>query len=102
MKTGPMSTALATSAAAAAALAIIGAPVAAADTTTTTTLGSQGQLVNGAVVQAWTVADLKPSTDVIPYPVRGALWEATATDTAVAGTVTPIVSNLRSLVDRRS
>jgi len=96
-----MSTALATSAAAAA-IAIIGAPVTAADTTITTTLGSQGQLVNGAVVQAWTVGDLKPSTDVIPYPVHGALWEATATDTAVAGTVTPIVSNLRSLVDRRS
>jgi Domain of unknown function (DUF1942) len=34
----------------------------------------------GAVVQGWTVNDLRPSSDVIAYPVRGRLWEAPATD----------------------
>lgn len=29
--------------------------------------------------QQWTISDLKPSTDAIPYPVGGTLWEATAT-----------------------
>jgi hypothetical protein len=33
---------------------------------------------------------------VIPYPLAGALWEATATDTAIAGPVTPIVSNFNA------
>lgn len=38
-------------------------------------LGSQATLVNGDVVQGWTVSDLKPSTDSIPYPVAGTLWK---------------------------
>lgn len=29
--------------------------------------------------QLWTIADLRPSTDAIPYRVVGTLWEATAT-----------------------
>jgi hypothetical protein len=59
-------------------------------------LGSQARLTNGDVVQAWTVSDLKPSSDAIPYAVHGTLWEATATDEAVQGTVIPIVSNLNA------
>lgn len=59
-------------------------------------LGEQGELVNGDVVQGWTVTGLKPSTDVIPYPVTGTLWEATATDEAISGNVIPIVSNLNA------
>ena len=44
----------------------------------------------GAVVTAWTVNNLKPSTDTIAdYPLAGKLWEATATIKAVRGTVTP-------------
>ena len=39
---------------------------------------------------------LKPSSDTIPYQVRGTLWEATATDKAVAGSATPIVSNFNA------
>lgn len=76
---------------------MIGAPPATADATTQT-LGSQGKLVDAAgnVVQSWTVNDLKPSSDVIPHPVYGALWEATATDEAVQGGATPIVSNLNA------
>ena len=94
MKNATFSAALATTAIAAA-LAAAGAPSAAAETQTTT-LGSQAELNDGAVVQGWMVQDLKPSADVIPYPVRGVLWEATATDTAVAGTVTPIISNFNA------
>jgi len=59
-------------------------------------LGSQAELVNGDVVQGWTVSNLKPSSDVIPYPVAGTLWEATATDTAIQGGVTPIISNFNA------
>ena len=29
--------------------------------------------------QEWTISDLQPSTDTIPYRVAGTLWEATAT-----------------------
>lgn len=76
---------------------VIGAPTAAADATTQT-LGTQGKLVDGAgnVAQGWTISNLKPSSDVIPHPVYGTLWEATATDEAVQGGVTPIVSNLNA------
>jgi hypothetical protein len=76
---------------------VIGAPAAVADATTQT-LGSQGKLVDSAgnVVQGWTISNLTPSSDVIPHPVYGTLWEATATDEAVQGGVTPIVSNLNA------
>lgn len=83
-------------AAATAAACVVSAPPAIADDSVNHTLGSAAELTNGDVVQAWTVSDLKPSSDVIPYPVAGTLWEATATDHAVRGTVTPIVSNLNA------
>lgn len=57
-------------------------------------LGAQGTLPEGPGVHGWTVNDLRPSTDAIPYQPRGTLWEATATDEAVQGTVVPIVANL--------
>ena len=78
------------------------APSAVAEEAVIHHFGASAELVNGTVVQEWTVSDLKPSSDVIPYPVAGTLWEATATDTAVEGSVIPIVSNLRSLGDLRS
>ena len=74
---------------------LAGAPAATADAELQY-LGEQGELVNGDVVQGWTVTGLKPSTDVIPYPVTGTLWEATATDEAISGSVIPIVSNLNA------
>lgn len=83
-------------AAAVAAAGIIGAaPLALADDSAVTTaaLGSQAKLDNGNVVQGWTVTDLKPSADTIPYQVHGTLWEVTATNEALQGSVTPIVSN---------
>lgn len=81
---------------AAGAIGFIGTPIAAADDLTTTTIGNEARLTNGNVVQGWTITNLKPSTDVIPYPVAGTLWEATATDQAIEGSVTPIVSNLNA------
>jgi hypothetical protein len=47
-------------------------------------------------VQGWTISDLKPSSDAIPHPVNGTLWEATATDEALQGSATPIVSNINA------
>ena len=85
----------------------IGIPLAAAEpaepeatqtgpTVQTQTLGTQGKLVDGAVIQGWTVTNLQPSSDAIPHQVNGTLWEATATDHAIQGSVTPIVSNLNA------
>jgi hypothetical protein len=90
--------ALATAAAVAAAgsVGIIGVPIASADDATTTTIGSQAKLWDGNVVQGRTITDLKASADPIPYPVAGTLWEATATDEAIQGGATPIVSNLNA------
>jgi uncharacterized protein DUF1942 len=82
-------------AAAATAVALAGAPPAAADAEVQW-LGQPGELVDGIVVQHWTVSHLKPSTDVIPYQPVGALWEATASDEAISGNATPIVSNLNA------
>jgi Domain of unknown function (DUF1942) len=60
--------------------------------------GSEGTLVDagGAVVQGWTVNDLRPSHDVIPYPVQGRLWEASARDTAIKGSVTPVIAYMNA------
>ncbi|MEH3142175.1 MAG: MPT63 family protein [Mycobacterium kyogaense] len=82
-------------AAAATALGVFGAPIASADAEVQY-LGQPGELVNGSVVQHWTITGLKPSSDAIPYQPAGTLWEATATDEAIAGSVTPVVSNLNA------
>lgn len=78
------------------AVGIIAAPISSAEDVTTTSVGSQAKLVDGNVVQGWTITDLRPSSDAIPYPVAGTLWEATATDEAIQGAATPIVSNLNA------
>jgi len=61
-------------------------------------LGTPQQLVsaNGAVVTSYTVTDLKPSYDVIPYQVHGKLWQATATANAITGTTVPVVSDFNA------
>jgi hypothetical protein len=62
--------------------------------------GSPQRLVDagGAVVQEWTVTDLRKSTDPAPgYPLAGQLWEATASVHAVSGTVTPIIPNFQAM-----
>lgn len=41
----------------------------------------------------YTVKNLRPSGDAVPYPVAGRLYEANVTTDAVVGTVTPQVNN---------
>jgi len=65
-----------------------------APTPATQPIGTQGTLPEGPGVHGWTVSDLRPSSDTIPYQPRGTLWEATATDEAIQGAVFPIVANL--------
>lgn len=93
-----ITTKLAAATVAAAGVVSIGAPTASADDAAATThkIGDQAKVADGAVVQGWTVSDLRTSTDAIPYQVRGTLWEATATDEALEGAVIPIVSNLNA------
>lgn len=80
------------------AVGIAVAPMASASYPNTKQLGAQEQLVdaNGAVLTGLTVSNLQPSTDVIPYPVHGHLWQATATVRAVRGTVTPIIPDFNA------
>ena len=89
-----ISTAFAGAAIAAAAI-VASAPTALAEGNgvTTSALGSSAELDG---TQNWTVTDLKPSTDTIDYQVHGTLWEVTATDEAIKGSVTPIVSNFNA------
>lgn len=96
MKITTIITVLASAAAAAGAIGIVSAPIVSAEDTSVSSLGSQGKLVDGNVIQGWTISNLQPSSDEIPYPVSGTLWEATATDEAIQGGVTPIVSNLNA------
>ncbi|MET0474205.1 MAG: MPT63 family protein [Mycobacterium sp.] len=76
---------------------VIGQPIAAADSGLPERhFGDRIDLVDGPTVQTWTVSSLKRSADSIPYPVRGTLWEATATGTATRGDFLPIIPNFRS------
>jgi hypothetical protein len=59
--------------------------------------GNQQELNGPAgTVTAWTVEDLHPSTDTLPVPVKGTLYEATATVQAVQGTATPVVTDFNA------
>ncbi|MCH9733059.1 MAG: DUF1942 domain-containing protein [Actinomycetia bacterium] len=72
---------------------MVGAPAAAAEQTNTNWLGTQIQVGDG---NAWTVSHLGPSTDAIPYPVQGTLYEATASDTAGPAGAVPIIGNFNA------
>lgn len=59
--------------------------------------GSPQQLkdAGGAVIQQWSVTDLRASTDPVPgYALAGRLWEATTSVEALSGAVTPIIPNV--------
>ncbi len=75
--------------ASAAAAGVLAAPLAAADDGQTT-LGGTVDVVSGDSVQRWTVGNLQPSADQLPYAPTGSLWEATATGQAVQGGI-PVV-----------
>jgi uncharacterized protein DUF1942 len=81
-----------------AAVTIATAATASAADPTVGGFGAREQLYDagGAVMAGWTISDLRPSSDAIPYPVAGKLYEATATVEAGQGGVTPIVSNFNA------
>ena len=67
----------------AAAAACVWAPAALADDgSTQASMGSQVDVGGG---QSWTVDELEPSSDAIPYRPTGTLWEAEATAQSVPG-----------------
>jgi hypothetical protein len=51
---------------------------------------------DGTIITGWTVSNIGPSTDVIPYTPVGRLYEATSTVEADQGAVTPIIGNLNA------
>jgi Domain of unknown function (DUF1942) len=57
----------------------------------TARLGTPQRLEDGSVVSSWSVSHLQSSNDVVNVPLTGRLWEATASVTAVQGTVTPAI-----------
>jgi hypothetical protein len=84
------------------AVGISGAPFAGADNyPVIQKFGTHEKLVDGAgtIVTGWKVWGLKPSTDVVPWPVQGTLWEAHAAVKAVQGTVTPILTDFNARAD---
>ena len=82
---------MAAGAAAAAVIALSAAPV--GSSATVQPFGARETLsdAGGAAVTAYTVTNLRPSSDRIPWPVMGRLYEATVTVEAERGTVTPIL-----------
>ena len=93
-----ISTIVAPSAAAAAIAASIITASTASAYPTTDHFGARESLsdAGGTIVTGWTVSNLRPSSDAIPYPVTGQLWEATATAQADQGAVAPIVSDFNA------
>lgn len=87
-------------------LVLLGAPAAGAAQQCPHRMGSHQQMVDagGAVVQDWTLTDLRPSADPAPgYRLAGRLWEATVSVRAVKGAVTPVIPNFESMgTDHRS
>lgn len=75
----------------------IGAVAPASATSNLQLFGAQETLkdINGPLT-GYTVAGLMPSSDPVPYPVAGRLYEATVTANALDGTVTPAVPNFNA------
>jgi hypothetical protein len=53
--------------------------------------GQQETIDSGGSAIGYTVAGLRPSSDAIPYPVAGQLYEAMVTVDAVQGAVSPVI-----------
>jgi hypothetical protein len=73
-------------------------PTALAAQTMTAGFGARQLLYdnNGTIITGWTVSNIGPSSDVIPYSPVGRLYEATSTVEADQGAVTPIIGNLNA------
>jgi len=81
------------------------ATAAAADYPVVGKLGSELTMTDsvGQVELAWTVSDLKASTDETPgYVPQGKLWEATATVRAIQGSVTPAISQFNAVAPNQA
>jgi Domain of unknown function (DUF1942) len=74
------------------------APTAVAAQTMTAGFGARQLLYDndGTVITGWTVSNISPSSDVIPYTPVGRLYEANSTVEADQGAVTPLVGNLNA------
>ena len=84
---------------------ITSAPAASAAYPVVGKLGSELTMTDtvGQVVLAWTVSDLKPSSDpVMGYTPAGKLWEATATVRSIRGSVTPGVSQFNAVAPNQA
>ena len=73
----------------AAAIAFGGAPIGTA--ASVQPFGAREIFNDGMMATAYTVTNLTPSSDRIPWPVNGRLYEATVTVTADRGTITPMI-----------
>ncbi|KAA0101836.1 DUF1942 domain-containing protein [Mycolicibacterium sp. P1-18] len=62
-----------------------------ASATTVTGFGTMQTLDGPAGDIGYTVKDLRPSSDRVPVPVNGRLYEATTTAQAVRGSVQPVI-----------
>jgi Domain of unknown function (DUF1942) len=86
-------------------IGIASAPIASAGYPIVGKLGSELTMTDtvGQVVLSWKVSNLKPSTDVMPgYPVTGKVWEATATVSAIRGSVTPAISQFNAVAPNQA
>lgn len=77
---------------------IIGTAASASATNNIKPFGVQETLKEsgGAVEIGYTVDGLSPSTDMVPYPVNGQLYEARVTVDGVAGWVNPVIGNFNA------
>ena len=99
MKFSRIGTTAVATVAAAAGVGIASAPAASADAYPVfKKFGNQERLndSDGAVITGWTVSNLRPSNDPIPYQPRGHLWEADATVKAIRGNVQPIIPDFNA------
>jgi len=86
-------------------IGVSSATAAAADYPVVGKLGSELTMTDsvGQVDLAWTVSDLKASTDETPgYVPEGKLWEATATVRAIRGSVTPAISQFNAVAPNQA
>ena len=61
--------------------------------------GATQSLNAGLIVTDYTVSNLRPSDDVVNFPVSGRLWEATTTVDAAQGTATPTIPFFNARAD---
>ncbi len=77
-----------------AAASVFAAPIASAAPPNMQEFGTSESLVDGPMVTAYTVSNLRPSSIAIPgYTPKGTLYQADITATSDGGTVTPVLKD---------